>query len=133
MPTRSILALMPSRVIRFLVGVLSFVLLAQPIPALAFASQDSTSCCCKDSSASCCRRSHHLSGPASGPAFSSRDCCGQCQVLIRQTQPVAETVAPVIAFAQPAPRISKATAALDGFPSTHSDLALYQRPPPSAL
>jgi hypothetical protein len=131
---RSILGLMPTRVVRFLVGVLALVLLAQPIPPLAFASSDSASCCCRGKSATCCRRMHGMPhGHSSGPALSSRECCGQCQISVRQSQPVAATVAPATTFAEPAPAISRAIAALDGFRSTHSDLALYQRPPPSAV
>jgi hypothetical protein len=121
---------MRTRVLRFIASALAVFLLAQPIPALAFASADSASCCCKDKSASCCRRSHRHSA---GPELSSHDCCDQCNISVRQSQPVAGIVAPTTTFVEPAPAASELIAALDGFRSTHSDLALYQRPPPSAI
>src|SRR5271154_5031813 len=89
--SRSILGLMPTRLARFLACALAVFLLAQPIPALAFSSSggDCASSCCHDSM-SCCRKSHRHT---SGPAFSSRECCQQCHVSVRQNQPVAETTA----------------------------------------
>jgi hypothetical protein len=71
-----------------------------------------------------------MHGHTSGPAFSSRDCCEQGQISVRQSQPVAESVAPAMMFAEPAPAISETIAALVGFRSTRPDFALYQRPPP---
>jgi hypothetical protein len=121
---------MPTRVLRFLAGVLAAFLLAQLIPSLAFASPDSASCCCKDKNASCCRRMH---GHSSGPALSSRECSGQCQISVRQSQPVAETVAPATASAELAPAISSPLVWLGWIPSAHHDAALFERPPPSAL
>ena len=125
---------MPTRVLRFLVGVLAFVLLAQPVPALAFASSDAgdAPCCCKSKSASCCRRSHHSSGPASGPAFSSRECCNQCQIMVRQSQPVAGVVAPATTLTEP-PAVAPPLAWLGWIPSAHHDAVLFERPPPSLI
>jgi len=48
-------------------------------------------------------------GDTSGPAFSSRDCCGQCQVSVRKSQPVAGTVPPARTFAQLAPAVLSLT------------------------
>jgi hypothetical protein len=132
----SILGLMPTRVVRFLASALAAFLLAQLIPALAFASSDASdaSCCCKDKSASCCRRMHGMPHRRSfGPAFSSRECCGQCQISVRQSQPVADSVTPAILCTELAPAISSPLAWLGWIPSAHHDAVLFERPPPSAL
>jgi hypothetical protein len=123
---------MPARALRFLAGALVGFLLSQPIPALTFASSDAASCCCKDKSASCCRRMHGMPhGDSSGPAFSSRECCGQCQISVRQSQPVAVTVAPTAAFGEPALASSSPLARLGWIPSARHDAVLFERPPPS--
>src|SRR6202522_2247810 len=125
---------MPSRSARWFALALVVFLLAQPLPFLAFALNTSDgSSCCKEKSMSCCRRSHHHASPESGPAFSSRDCCGQCQVSVRKSQPVAETVAPRIVWEQLAPAISALSAWPSWIPCARHDAALFQRPPPSAV
>ncbi len=129
-----ILSIMPSRTARWFALALVVFLFAQPIPFLAFAQDASDgSCCCKDKSMSCCRRSHHHAGSESGPAFSSRDCCGQCQVSVRKSQPVAATVVPATARRELAPAISPLPARLTWIPCARRDAALFQRPPPSAV
>jgi len=120
---------MPTRVLRFLAGVLAVFLLAQPVPALAFASTDSAACCCKDKSAMCCRRSQH----ASGPAFSSRDCGGQCHISVRQSQPVAESLAPAALGTELAPALLPVLLRQPWIPSARHDAALFERPPPFTL
>jgi hypothetical protein len=126
-----ILSCMAARVVRLLASALVAFLLAQLIPALAFASSDGADCassCGKDKMA-CCRRSHH----SSGPAFSSRECSSQCQISVRQSQPVAGTVAPTTAFAELAPAISSPLARLGWIPSAQHDAVLFERPPPSTV
>jgi len=120
---------MPTRVVRFLAGVLAVFLLAQPISSLAFASPDSAACCCKDKSAMCCRRSQH----SSGPAFSSRECCEQCHVSVRQSQPAAESVAPATQGTELAPAPLLVLLRQPWIPSARHDAALFERPPPSTL
>jgi len=128
-----ILGVMSSRAARcFAIALVAF-LLAQPVPFLAFGSNASDeSCCCKDKSATCCRRAHGhtLHWDTSGPAFSSRDCGGQCQVSVRNSQPVAETVAPALAGVELAPAISSPLARSGWIPSARHDAALFERPPP---
>jgi len=120
---------MPTHVVRFFSGVLAVFLLAQPVPALAFASSDSAACCCKDKSAMCCRRSQH----SSGPAFSSGDCGGQCHVSVRQSQPVAESHAPATLGTELAPTVLPVLLRQPWIPSARHEAALFERPPPSTL
>jgi len=126
-----ILSVMLSRTARWFATALVAFLFAQPIPILAFASDDSAMSCCHDGM-SCCRRSHHHSSN-SGPEFSSRDCCERCQVAVRQSQPVAESVAPSAAFAEFAPAISSPPAPSSWISWVRRDAALFQRPPPSSI
>jgi len=125
-----ILSVMPSRAARWLSVALAAFLLTQPIAfeAFAAASKDASSCC-KDKNACCCRKSH---GKTSGPALSSRDCGSQCQVSVRNSEPVAAATAPRNADAELQPAISIACARPGWTPSLHSDTALFERPPPFA-
>jgi len=131
---------MSSRLARWFAIALVAFLFAQPIPLLAFAADSSDApCCCKAKSASCCRRSHgHMAhgeashGDTAGPAFSSRECCGQCQVSVRKSQPVAEAMAPAMARAELAPAVAPALAPMCWIPSVRHDAVLFERPPPSA-
>jgi len=119
----------------FAIAVVVF-LFAQPVPFAAFAQQAGDgSCCCKDKTASCCRRSHQraLQAGSSGPAFLSRDCCGQCQVSVRNSQPVAETAAPPARCAELAPAVAPAAAWSGWMPCARHDSALFERPPPFAV
>jgi hypothetical protein len=109
-------------------------LFAQPIPFQAFGQDTGSECpCCKDMK--CCRRMHgHMPpGDTSGPAFSSRDCCGQCQVSVRKTRPVAENFAPAVAFSELAPSISSPETRASWTPSSWLDAVLFERPPPSSF
>jgi len=119
---------MPSRLARWFATALVAFLFAQPIPFAAFAQNANDMPCCNDKGMSCCRRSHKHT---SGPAFSSRDCCGQCQVSISKSQPVAETVPPARACAHLAPAISSPLAWVGWIPSARHDATLFERPPPS--
>jgi len=135
-PFRRILGVMPSRMARWFAFALVVFLFAQPIPFLAFAADSSdASCCCKGKSASCCRRSHgHAAhGDTSGPALSSRECCGQCQVSVRNTQPVAESIDPTAACVELAPTPASPATVMCWIPSARHDAALFERPPPSAV
>ncbi|MBV9770333.1 MAG: hypothetical protein JOZ32_12230 [Bryobacterales bacterium] len=122
---------MPTRVAHWFALALAAFLLVQPIPFLAFASSaDNMPCGCKDGSMSCCRRSH---GHSSGPVFSSRNCCEQCHVSVRQSRPVAESVAPTIIRAEVAPIASSPIARFSWIPSALHQPALFERPPPFAV
>jgi hypothetical protein len=128
-----ILGVMPSRTVRWFALALVAFLFAQPISALAFTSDADGMSCCKDGSMKCCRRSHgHTAqGKTSGPAFSSRDCCGGCQVAVRKSQPVAEMVVSGRASTQLGPAISPTLTWLGWTPSARHDAPLFERPPPS--
>src|ERR1700677_4777528 len=110
----------------FAIALVAF-LFAQPIPFLAFASDADGMSCCKDGSMKCCRRSQgHVSpGDPSGPALSSRDCCGTCQVAVHKSQPVAETVPPPVAYAQLAPASSAPLPWVGWVPSARHDAPLF--------
>ncbi|HTB20770.1 MAG TPA: hypothetical protein VK708_21750 [Bryobacteraceae bacterium] len=126
---------MPWRAARWFAIALVAFLLAQPFPFLAFAQDSSDgSCCCKGKNASCCRRSHGHAGhmDSSGPALSSRQCCGQCQVSVRANRPVAATLAAVRQDAELAPAIAMPPAWTGWIPSSRQDAALFERPPPQA-
>ena len=129
-----ILSVMPSRAARWFAFALVLFLFAQPIPFLAFAADSSDApSCCKGKSASCCRRSHgHAAhGDTSGPAFSSRECCGECQVSVRDSQPVAENIDPTEACVELWPAAGSPATPMSWNPSARHDVALFERPPPS--
>ena len=126
-----ILGLMSLRSARWFAIALVTFLLAQTIPFLAFASDDGCDMpCCKGMHGMCCRRMHMH---PSGPAFTSRDCCTQCQVWVRKSQPVAETRPPANVTASSEVAISAPLARLSWIPSPQHDAALFQRPPPSTI
>ena len=127
---------MPPRTARWFAFALVVFLFAQPIPFLAFAqSAGDGFSCCKDKdaknamNASCCRRSH---AKPSGPAFSSRDCCSQCQVSVSESQPVAKGLAPACSGAELVSAIAAPMAWLGWIPSARHDATLFERPPPTA-
>jgi hypothetical protein len=138
-PFKRILNIMPSRTARWFAVALVVFLFAQPIPFLAFAqgAGDGSSCCqdknAKDAknakNASCCRRSH---AKPSGPGFSSRDCCGQCQAPVSESQPVAESLAHASSGAELVSAIALPLARLGWIPSIRHDVTLFERPPPIA-
>jgi hypothetical protein len=119
---------MPSRTARWIATALAAFLFAQPVSLLAFSLNAGGMSCCKDGSMSCCRRSHHH---PSGLEFSARDCCEQCQVAVRQSQPVAETMVQVTMDGGPAPLISRLPAPQSWIPSDSAEAPLFERPPPS--
>jgi hypothetical protein len=127
---------MPLPTSRWLAIAVVVFLFAQPIPFSALAQQSSdASCCCKNKTAGCCRRSHKhaLQGEPDGPAFSSRDCCDQCQVSVRRSQPAAEMAAPAARCVELAPSVAPAPAWAGWIPSPRHDPALFERPPPYAI
>jgi hypothetical protein len=125
---------MPSRTARWFALALVVFLIAQPIPFQAFGQDTSSECpCCKDMKCSMRSHGHTPPGDTSGPAFSSRDCCDQCQVSVRKTRPVAETFAPAIAFAELVPKISSPSPRPSWIPSAWLDVVLFERPPPSSF
>ena len=133
---KRILEVMPSRTSRWFATALVIFFLAQPVPWLALA-QDAGDppCCCKGMGGSCCRRNHrHGSSmhPAdSGPAFSSRDCCGGCQVSVRKSQPAAVIAVPARATAHIAPAVAIPLGTLGWISPAPLDPVLFGRPPPS--
>jgi len=119
----------------FAIALVAF-LLAQPISLLALAlDSGDAACCCKGMSASCCRRSHRHGGQpdSSGPAFSSRDCCGQCQIAVSRIQPVAAIAAAGRRNLELAPAVAPPPKPGSWTRSTRHDAALFERPPPSTL
>jgi hypothetical protein len=119
---------MSTRPARWFALALVAFLLAQPIPFLAFGADANDACCCKNMSGSCCRRSHHHS---SGPEISSRECCQQCHVAVRQSQAPAATVA-ISASGELAHTLLRPASNSGWIAIVRHDDALFERPPPSA-
>jgi len=113
---------------RLFASALIVFLFAQPFTALAFddCSGMSSMACCKDKC--CCRRMHHAS---MGTGLTSKDCCGQCHISIRNTQPVATSIDPPPPDVKLAPVLAKAVFHPAWVPLTRPNPVLFERPPPS--